>query len=107
MEEFTRSLTSILDGTNMATVKRFQSRHHYASWLSKETKSFLMSRKEAMTRSSRTQLPEDWEAARRLRNQVTRQLKTEKCSDVRRIIGNCQEEQDSGRVWKNIRAYLG
>ena len=66
-----------------------------------------MSRKEAMTRSSRTQLPEDWEAARRLRNQVTRRLKTEKCSDVRRRIRNCEEEQDSGRVWKNIRAYFG
>ena len=59
MEEFTRSLTSILDRTDMATVKRFQSWRHYASWLSVETKSFMTSREEAMTRGSRTQFPED------------------------------------------------
>ena len=107
VEEFTRSLTSIIDRTDMAPMKRFQSRHHYASWLSEDTKSFMASRDEAMTRYSRTQLPEDWEAARRLRNQVTRRLKTEKCSDVRRQIRNCEEEQDSGRIWKNTCAYLG
>ena len=107
MEEFTRSLTGILDRSEMAPVKRFQSRHHYASWLSEDTKCLMTSRDEAMTRYSRTQLPEDWETARMLRNQVTRRLKTEKCSDVRRRIRNCEEEQDSGRVWKNIRAYLG
>jgi hypothetical protein len=96
VEEFTRSLTGILDRSEMAPVKRFQSRHHYASWLSEDTKCLMTSRDEAMTRYSRTQLPEDWETARMLRNQVTRRLKTEKCSDVRRRIRNCEEEQDSG-----------
>ena len=107
VEVFTKSLTSILDRPEMAPVKRFQSRRHYASWLSDETKTLMITRDEAMKKYNRTLLPEDWEAARSIRNHVTRLLKSEKCRDVRKRIKNCEEEQDSGRVWKNIRSYLG
>ena len=41
VEEFTRSLTGILDRSEMAPVKRFQSRHHYANWLSEDTKCLI------------------------------------------------------------------
>ena len=107
MEEFTRSITNILDRPDMAPVRKFQCRHHYASLLSDETKNLMVARDEATTRYTRTQLPEDWEAARKLRNQVTRLLKSEKSNDARKKIQDCEEEKDSGRVWKNIRSYLG
>ena len=99
VEEFTRSLTSILDRHDMAPMRRFQSRHHYASWLSDETKNLMTARDKAMTRYTRTQLPEDWEAARKLRNKVTRLLKSEKCNYARQKTGYCEQENDSGRVW--------
>ena len=107
VQEFTRNLTSIVDRHDMAPIRRFQSRHHYASWLSDETKNFTTARDEAMTRYTRTQLPEDWEAARKLRNKVTKLLKSEKCNHARQKIGSCEEDKDSGRVWQNIRSYLG
>ena len=60
-----------------------------------------------MNKYIRTHLPEDWEIARGLRNRVTRLLKTEKCNSARRKVEKCELERDSGRVWKNIRNYLG
>ena len=95
MEEFTRSITR----PDMAPVRKFQCRPHYASWLSDGTKNLMVARDEAMSRYTRTQLPEDWEAARKLRNKVS-----EKSTDARKKIQNCEEEKDSGRIWKNIRS---
>ena len=104
---FTSNITSILDRSDMAPVKMFQSRVHYASWLSDETKDIMKQRDEAMAQYNRTHLPEDWEVARGLRNKVTRLLKTEKCNSARKKIQQCEFERDSGRVWKNVRNYLG
>ena len=38
---------------------------------------------------------------------MTRLVKSEKSNNARKKIQNCEEERDIGRVWKNIRSYLG
>ena len=104
---FSKCLTSILDRPDMAPVRRFQSRRQYAAWLSEGTKNLMVRRDEAMARHATSGLAEDWEAARALRNHVTRRLKSEKCRDTREKVRRSEEERDSGRVWRNIRGYLG
>ena len=107
VEVFTNCITAILDRPDMAPMRTFQARRHYASWLSEETKVLMATRDQAMAEFNRTGQAEDWNRARTLRNQVTRLLKTEKCRDARRKVKNCEEERDVGRVWQNIRGYLG
>merc|ERR1712218_553376 len=88
----------------MAPMKTFQSRHHYAGWLSEETKTMMVARDDAVKKFFETKDPADWEKARALRNRVNRRLKTE---NMREKIASCEKEKDSGRIWKNIRNYLG
>ena len=107
VEVFTWCLTSILDRPEMAPVRIFQARRRYACWLGEETKRLMAARDEAMARFATSGLPGDWEAARLLRNQVTRRLKSEKSNDVREKVRRSEQERDSGRVWRNIRAYIG
>ena len=107
VEVFRRCLTSILDRQDMAPVKTFQARRNFASWLSEETKEQMSARDQAMEKFNKTGLTEDWDTARTLRNHVTRLLKSEKCNDARWKVRSCEEERDTGRVWKNIRGYLG
>ena len=104
---FTKNLTVILDRADMAPMKTFQSRHHYAGWLSEETKTMMVARDDAVKKFSETKDPADWEKARALRNRVNRRLKTEKMRNMREKIASCEKEKDSGRIWKNIRNYLG
>ena len=104
---FTNNITSILNRQDMAPMRGFQSQINYASWLSDETKLVMQERDRATELYNSTRLPADWEAARQLRNQVTRRLKTEKANSVRRNIQQCEIEKDPGKVWKNVRNYLG
>ena len=104
---FTSILTSILDRPDMAPVRRIQRRRHYAGWLSEETKQLMVKRDEAMVKFTTTRLQEDWESARALRNIVVRRLKSEKSNYAREKVRKCEEEQDSARVWSNIRSYIG
>ena len=98
VEIFTKNLTVILDRADMAPVKTFQSRHHYAGWLSEETKTMMVARDDAVKKFSETKDPADWEKARALRNRVNRRLKTEKMRNMREKIASCEKEKDSGRV---------
>ena len=107
VELFTKNMTAILDREDMAPMKTFQSRHNYASWLSESTKEMMIKRDEAVKRFSESKNPADWEEAREMRNKVNRRLKTEKMRNMREKISHCEEERDVGRVWKNIRNYLG
>ena len=106
VEIFTKNLTRILDRRDMAPIKTFQSRHHYASWLSQETKEMMEKRDKAIKKYSETRKPQDWEEAKALRNKVIRRLKTEKMRNMREKIAKCEKEKDCGKVWKNIKSYL-
>ena len=102
---YTTALTSILD--LMAPVRKVQCRQHYASWLSEETKKQMAARDEAMAKYTSTRLAEDWAVARTLRNAVTRLLRSEKCRYTREKVRRCEEQQDSRKLWQNIRSYIG
>ena len=102
---FTVALTSILD--TLAPVRKIQLRRHYAGWLSEDTRRQMEVRDLAMARFARTRLQEDWEVARRHRNRVNRLLKSEKCRHMRDKVRQCEEQRDSGRIWQNIRSYIG
>ena len=91
----------------MAPMRVFQSRINYASWLTDETKLVMQERDRAMALYNTTRLPADWEEARQLRNKTTRLLKTEKANSVKKSNKQCETEKDHGRVWKNVRNYLG
>ena len=67
----------------------------------------MVERDDAVRKFSETKDAADWEEARILRNKVNRRLKTEKMRSMKEKISNCEKEKDVGRVWKNIRDYLG
>ena len=74
---FNLKLNGILD--RLAPVKTIQVRKNYAPWLSPATKQLMNDRDIAQNRASVTNLTKDWEHYRQLRNQVNKNLKSEKC----------------------------
>ena len=68
-EVFTNKLTEVLD--KVAPIKKFQTRTHYAPWLSKDTKLLKAQRETAHKKSAETDKQEDWREFRKPRNQVT------------------------------------
>ena len=67
----------------MAPIKTFQQRRQYAPWLSKETKTVMANRDNAVSRAQQSQQPEDWSVVNRLRNRCTHLLRTEKQGHLR------------------------
>ena len=72
-----------------------------------DTKNLMAAWDSAMSKFVRSRLPEDWEAARSLRNGVNRLLRSERMRHVRERVRRCEEQRDSGRIWQNIRSYIG
>ena len=104
---FTKLVCDILDRDDMAPIKTFQQRRQYAPWLSKETKTVMANRDNAVSRAQQSHQPEDWSVANRLRNRCTHLLRTEKQRHLRNKLERCEEEKDIGGIWKNIKGYLG
>ena len=104
LDIFTKKLTDILD--RMAPVKKFQIRVKYAAWVCKETKSMMLDRDQAQQTASRSGLDSDWDTYRRLRNQVTSQLRKDKMVWQKENLESCEENCDTGRMWKNILGWL-
>ena len=66
---FTGKLTEILD--RMAPVKKFQVRTKYAAWVSDSTKEKIKERDAAQLKAATTQLNEDWNKYKMLRNDLS------------------------------------
>ena len=99
----TSKLNNILD--EMAPIKVVQVRTHYAPWMSKDTKAKAKERDIAQKKAAETQVAEDWEAYKELRNSVSSTLKKEKKSwqeQKLQSFGN-----DTSSVWKNVKSWLG
>ena len=90
----------------MAPVRTFQQRRQYAPWLSEDTKFEMANRDHAVSRARASQCPDDWRTANRLKNKCTHLLRTEKQRYLKRKLERCEEEQDIGGIWKNIKGYL-
>ena len=101
---FTRRLTDILD--KMAPVKKFQIRTKYAAWLSESTKTKIIDRDRAQEAAILSGSVEDWSSYKRLRNDLTKVLHSEKMSWQQAKLQACEENLDSGKLWKNILGWL-
>ena len=102
-EVFTNKLTVVLD--NLAPIKKFQTRAHYAPWLSKETKLLKAQREAAHKKAAETDKQEDWREFRKLRNQVTARSR----EDRRKWEGqklDLEKNNPSG-IWKTVKGWLG
>ena len=101
---FTRKLTEILD--RMAPVKTFQVRTKYAAWVSDSTKEKIKVRDAAQLTAATTQLKENWDRYKRLRNDLAVVKKREKLAWQQHKLEACEESGDSGKLWKNILGWL-
>ena len=101
---FTRKLTEILD--KMAPVKKFQVKTKYAAWVSDRTKERIKARDAAQLTATNTQLKEDWDRYRRLRNDLAVTKKKEKLEWQKAKLEECEDDGDHGKLWKNILGWL-
>ena len=106
-ECLSNKLNSILDRADMAPVKVFQPRKHFAPWLSDDTKTLMTQRDSAQVRYNSSLRAEDWEPYRLLRNKVTMKLKNEKIMWSKANIERSEGEKDGRRIWKNVLGWLG
>ena len=104
VDTFTNKLTEILD--TMAPVKTFQVRTKYAAWVSDNTKEKIKARDAAQLKASTTQLKEDWDLYKRLRNDLAAVKRREKLSWQQQKLEACEESGDHGKLWKNILGWL-
>ena len=101
---FTRRLTDILD--KMAPVKKFQIRTKYAAWVTAETKANIRDRNIAQQIATESGLNEDWDKYKKLRNDVTSQLRRDKHHWQQGKLESCEETGDTGKLWKNVLGWL-
>ena len=107
VEILTNKLNSILNRPDMAPIKTFQPRDHYAPWLSDETKDIMQQRDRAQAQYNTSLSAHDWEEYRQLRNDVTRTLKNEKTKWMKSKIESCENENNDKMIWKNVLGWLG
>ena len=60
----------------------------------------------AQKKAAETKYEEDWKLFRRLRNKVNSLLKNEKQNWQRSKFKQCEEENDSRQIWKNVKSWL-
>ena len=101
VDTFTNKLTEILD--TMAPVKTFQVRTKYAAWVSDSTKDKIKAKDAAQLKASTTQLKEDWDMFKRLRNDLASVKRREKLSWQQQKLEACEESGDHGKLlgWLN------
>ena len=101
---FTTKLTDILD--KMAPVKTFQVRTKYAAWVSDSTKEKIKARDAAQVTAATSQLEEDWDIYKRLRNNLSVVKKKEKLAWQQQKLEDSEESGDFGKLWKDILGWL-
>ena len=100
----TDNLSGILD--EMAPIRTIQIRENYAPWLSSETKQCISDRDAAQKVARETKSEEDWKIFKKLRNKVNSILKNEKRNWQRKKFKQCEDENDSRQIWKNVKSWL-
>ena len=99
VDTFTRILTDILDV--MAPIKTFQLKTRYAAWVSEGTLQKIKSRNQAQKVASQTGSQADWEAYKKLRNQVTSLLRKDKQVWHQSKLASCGVMVSSGHETVN------
>ena len=98
----TAKLNSILD--IMAPVKTFQTNSKDCPWLSGKTKILILERNKAQQLLSENRTEENLKEFKRLRNEVTKKLKSDKIQWQQKKLNKCNN--DSGKLWKNILGWV-
>ena len=102
-EIFTNKLTEVLD--KVAPIKKFQTRIHYAPWLSKDTKQLKVQREAAHRKAAETDEQEDWREFRKLRNQFTTKSRDDRRKwEIKKL--DLDKNNPSG-IWKTVKGWLG
>ena len=99
----TVKLNKVLD--EMAPVRVFQVRTHYAPWMSQSTKEQIVERDLAQKKAAETKSEDDWRIFKQLRNNINNTLKVEKRVWQEQKIKSFGA--DSSSVWKNLKGWLG
>ena len=81
-------------------------RTKYAAWVSNSTKEKIKARDAAQLTAATTQLKEDWDRYKRLRNDLAVVKKREKLASKQQKLEACEESGDYGKLWKNILGWL-
>ena len=102
VEILTSEFSNLLD--KHAPIKKFQTRKHYAPWLSRETKKLMKDRDMAQAWAVTTKIPEDWAIYKTLRNKVTKNLKVEKIQWQKSQLEKCSN--DPAKLWANVKGWL-
>ena len=102
VEILTSEFSKLLD--KHAPIKKFQTRKHYAPWLSVETKKLMKERDQAQAWAVSTKNPEDWLIYKTLRNKATKILKVEKIQWQKSQLEKCNN--DSAKLWANVKGWL-
>ena len=89
-----------------APVKKFQVRTKYAAWVSDGTKEMIKERDAAQLTAATTQLKDDWDRYKRLRNDLSVVKKKEKLAWKQQKLDSCEESGDYGKLWKNVFGWL-
>ena len=66
----------------------------------------MIARDLAQQTASDSGMNEDWENYKKLRNEVTSQLKKEKSDWQQGKLESCEETRDMGKLWKNVLGWL-
>ena len=90
-------MTLILD--KMAQVKV---RTKYAAWVSDNTKGKIKIRDAAQLTAATTQLEEDWNRYKSLRNELSGIKRKDKLAWQQQKVEACEDSGDCGKIWKNI-----
>ena len=81
-------------------------RTKYAAWVSNSTKEKIKARDAAQLTAATTQLKDDWDRYKRLRNDLSVVKKREKLAWKQNKLESCEESGDYGKLWKNILGWL-
>ena len=99
----TSKFIEILD--HHAPMRTIQSRSKYVPWLSDKTKELMNKRNDAQREASVSQSPTDWNKFKKLRNEVTKLLRSEEKNWQQNKLISCSGK--ASEQWQYVMKWLG
>ena len=99
----TSKFIEILD--HHAPMRTIQSRSKYVPWLSDKTKELMNKRNDAKREASVSQSPTDWNKFKKLRNEVTKLLRSEEKNWQQNKLISCSGK--ASEQWQYVMKWLG
>ena len=102
---FEEKLGGIMD--ECAPMKTVQVRSRYNNWIREDTKKEMRMRDAARVTARHTDLDEDWEEFKRLRNSCTVKQRNDKKHHLKAVYSGIEEEKDTSKLFATTRKLLG